>query len=116
MITIDVKSALIYLLLIALIVFVIYLIVMAKNLIQTIKSLNIVLKDTEEITKIASERVVQLDGVADEVQEAVSEVAKSVKGRQNIIEALTNIVKTFGSVSSVVNKKVAEEPKMKRRK
>ena len=115
MITIDVKSFLVYLLLIALIVFVIYLTVMAKNLVQTVKSLNVVLKDTEEITKIASERVVQLDGVADEVQDAVSEVAKSVKGRQNIIEALTNVVKTFGSVASVVNKKT-EEPKMTRRK
>ena len=46
MITINVKSALIYLLFIALIILVIYLTLLAKNLIKTIKETNKILADT----------------------------------------------------------------------
>ncbi len=112
MITIDVKSALIYLLLVGLIVFVIYLTVMAKNLIQTVKSLNEVLKDTETVTKIASDRIVQFDGVADDVQSAVSDVANAIKGQQNLIGTVSNIIKSFGSIAAIC-KNANEEAKKK---
>lgn len=113
MVTLDVKLALVSVLLIALIVLVIYLAVVAKNAVQTIKSLNRVLSDAEKISGIAAERAVQLDGVADEVQEAVTEVARCVQGKQGTIEVLTNLFKSFSSLASAVNKK--EEPKRRKR-
>lgn len=113
MVTLDVKLALVSVLLIALIVLVIYLAVLAKHGVQTIKSLNRVLEDAEKISGIAAERAVQLDEVADEVQDAVTDVARAVKGKQNSIEVFTNLFKSFSSVASAVNKK--EEPRRRKR-
>ena len=58
MITINVKSALICVLFIAVIVLVIYLIIIAKNLVKTIKETNKILTDAAVISKIAAEKTV----------------------------------------------------------
>ena len=113
MVTLDVKLALVSILLVALIVLVVYLVIIAKNAVQTVKSLNKVLADAEKISEIAADRTVQLDGVADEVQEAVTDVARAVKGKQGTIEILTNLFKSFSSIASAVNKK--EAPRKRKR-
>lgn len=101
MITINVKSALICLLFIALIIFVIYLIVLMKNLIKSVKETNKILEDTAVITGIAAEKAVQIDSIITDVQGAVADVSQAVLGQKNLIGALTNIVKALGSLAAI---------------
>lgn len=104
MITIDVKSALVYLVFLALIIFIIYLIIMAKNLIKTIKETNKILKDAAVVSRITAERATQLDGMVDDVQGAVADLSQAVKGQQNVVGALSNIIKAVGSLIAIFKK------------
>ena len=103
MITIDVKAALIYLVLAALIVMVIYLIIIAKNLVKTIKHTNQILEDTTVISGIAADKAKEIDAIIGDVLSAVSDVSNAVKGQQNLIGAVSNIVKSFGSLAAIFN-------------
>jgi cell division protein FtsB len=63
MITIDVKYTLICLVLIALFVLLIYLAVLAKNLITTVKNANKVIEDASVVSGIASDKATELDDI-----------------------------------------------------
>ena len=85
MVTIDIKATLVYLLFAALIVLVIYLIIIAKNLVKTIKETNKILRDASVISGIAADKAEQLVG------------------------AVSNIVKAFGSLAAIFRKEDGEE-------
>ena len=87
MVTIDVKATLICLLLAALVILVVYLIIMAKNLLKTVKETNQILADTAVISGIAAEKAVQIDGMITDVQSAVSDLSEAVRGQQNLVAA-----------------------------
>ena len=93
MITINVKSALICVLFIAVIVLVIYLIIIAKNLV-----------DAAVISKIAAEKTVQVESIVDDVQAAVSDLSKAVRGEQNLVSTLSNIIKALGPMIAFLRK------------
>lgn len=117
MITIDVKSALIYLLFIALIILVVYLTLLTKNLIKTIKETNKILADTSVISGIAADKATQVDAIVDDVQSAVSDLSQAVKGQQNFVGALSNIVKALGSLVAIFKRDADDgETAKKRRK
>ncbi|MFQ9893213.1 MAG: hypothetical protein ACLRWH_08635 [Emergencia sp.] len=103
-VTIDVREALIYLLFIASIILVCYLIVIARHLIKTVKQTNKILEDTAVISAIAAEKAVQVDGVITDVQSAVSDVTQAVKGQQNFIGAVTNFIKAVGSLFAIFHR------------
>ena len=63
---ISLKDAGLIVLFVALIIFVIYMIFVAKNLVVTVKSLNRVLEDTEVITDVAQKRTTDVDGIIDD--------------------------------------------------
>lgn len=118
MVTINVKEALMYVLFIALIILVGYLIAMAKHLIKTVKKTNKILDDAAVVSEVAANKAVQVDGVIDDVQSAVADVAKAVKGQQNFIGAATNFVKAIGSLFAIFNrdgggKEPADKPNKK---
>ena len=116
MITINVKSALIYLLFIALIILVIYLTLLAKNLIKTIKETNKILADTSVISGIAADKATQVDAIVDDVQSAVSDLSQAVKGQQNFVGALSNIVKAIGSLVAIFKKDAHDGETAQKRK
>lgn len=116
MITIDVKATLIYLLLAALIVMVIYLIIIAKNLVKTIKHANQILADTTVISGIAADKAKEIDAIIGDVQSAVSDVSKAVKGQQNLIGAVSNLVKSFGSLAAIFNHDKNDEAENRNKK
>ncbi|MGN0658858.1 MAG: hypothetical protein ACI4LA_04560 [Emergencia sp.] len=103
-VTIDVKSALIFLLLAALIVLVVYLIIIARNLVKTIKETNKILEDASVISGVAAEKSVQIDGIVSDVQSAVSDLSQAVKGQQNMMGAAANLVKALGSLVAIFKK------------
>ena len=114
MITIDVKTALLYLLLVAAIVLVGYLIVVVKNLVTTIKEVNKILADASVVSGVAAEKAVQLDEVVGEVQAAVADVSKAVKGEQSTIGAVSNFAKATSSLVSVFRSGNAKKQKKKK--
>lgn len=105
MITIDVKTALICCLFVVLIVLVVYVTIMVKHLVETVKNLNSVLQNVKVVTKIASERASQIDVIVDDVQSAVSGVADAVKGKQSFFGALSNMLRAFSSLAAILMKK-----------
>ena len=109
MVTIDIKATLVYLLFAALIVLVIYLIIIAKNLVKTIKETNKILRDASVISGIAADKAEQLDVMVGDVQSAVADISKAVKGQQNLVGAVSNIVKAFGSLAAIFRKEDGEE-------
>lgn len=104
MVTIDVRTALIWLLLAALIVFVIYLTVAVKNLVTTIKKTNKILEDAAVVSEVAAKKAVEVDSIISDVQGAVSSISDAVQGTSTI-GAVANIVKAAGSVASTVKNK-----------
>ena len=79
---------------IAVIVLVIYLIIIAKNLVKTIKETNKILTDAV-ISKIAAEKTVQVESIVDDVQAAVSDLSKAVRG-QNLVSTLSILLRPWG--------------------
>ena len=116
MVTIDIRSTLIYLLFAALVILVIYLILLAKNLIVTVKETNKILKDAAVVSGVAADKAVQVDAVIGDVQSAVADISQAVKGQQNLIGALSNIVKAFGSLAAIFRKETEEEVGKKKSK
>ena len=78
MITIDLKYTLVCLVLIALFVLLIMLAVLVKNLVSTIKNLNKVVDDASTVSKVASDRASQVDGIVGDLGEALGEVTMYV--------------------------------------
>lgn len=115
-ITIDVKAALICLLLIALIVFVVYLIILAKNLVKTINQTNKILEDSSVISGVAAEKTVQIGEIVDDVKSVVVDLAQAVKGEQKPIAALSNIVKAVGNLAAIFQQKDCEAESAKSKK
>ncbi len=113
MITIDVKYTLFCLFFAALIVLVVYLVILAKNLVKTVKETNKILKDASVISGIAADKAVELDGVIDDVQLAVADISQAVKGQQNLIGAVTNLVKACGSLAAIFHKDAGKDKKKK---
>lgn len=104
MITIDVKALLICMVLAAALVLLIYLIVLIKNLVSTVKKTNQVLDDTAVVTGVVAEKAKAADGLTDDLIEALRSFSKAVKGDENLIAALSNIAKTVGMIASFVKK------------
>ena len=125
MVTIDVRTTLIWLLLAALVILVVYLIVAVKNLVTTIKKTNKILEDAAVISEVASKKAVEVDEIVGDVHGVVSDLAKAVQGTSTI-GAVTNVVKAAGSVASTVkqnkeknkveNNNVASNKKKKKKK
>lgn len=125
MVTIDVRTTLIWLLLAALVILVVYLIVAVKNLVTTIKKTNKILEDVAVISEVAAKKAVEVDEIVGDVQGVVSDLAKAVQGTSTI-GAVTNVVKAAGSVASTVkqnkeknkveNNNVASNKKKRKRK
>lgn len=113
MITIDVKTALLYLLLVAAIVLVGYLIVVVKNLVTTIKEVNQILADAAVVSGVAAEKAVQLDEVVGDVQSAVADLSQAMKGEQSTVGAVSNFAKAVGSLISIFK---SDKPKKNKKK
>ena len=113
MITIDIKAAFIYVLLIAAIILMGYLVVVAKNFVTTIKELNKILEDVSVISGVAAERSVEVDGMIDDVQSAVADLSQAVKGEVGTIGAFVNMTKAIASMTALFK---SDRPKKKEKK
>ncbi|MDD6042189.1 MAG: hypothetical protein PUB87_00365 [Eubacteriaceae bacterium] len=104
MVNVDVKTVLVWLLYIALIVMVLFIIVLIKNLVTTVKKTNMILEDAKIVSEITAEKANQVDGIVSDVSGAVSDIARAVHNERGLISAISNIVRTTGFVASKVRK------------
>ncbi len=98
---IDIKTVLIYLLLVAAVVLVCYFIVVAKNLVTTIKNLNKILEDASVVSGVAAEKSLEVNDMIDNIQSAVADVSSAVKGDASTFGAVANITKTLASLKNL---------------
>ena len=96
MITIDLKYTLICLVLIALFVLLIILAKLALNLISTLKNVDKILEDTSVVSGVASDKASQVDGIVG----AIGDITGAMRGNQNLVGAITNMVKAISSAVS----------------
>jgi hypothetical protein len=108
-VTITIKDLLLILLGIGGIVLLFYLILCAKNLVATIKSANIILKDAEEISDIAASRAKDVDGIIENVSGSVSAVAKNLKGEGGLISTISSAIALLTSLKGLFSEKKSEK-------
>ncbi|MGI6731797.1 MAG: hypothetical protein ACOX5F_07905 [Anaerovoracaceae bacterium] len=110
-ITITLGDAILLLISLALLVLIIYCIILVKNLIPTIKNLARITEDTQRITGIAADSAQGAQKIVNDLSTSVSGVAEALKGNQNMIASLTNLVKALGSLKSFADKKAEKTQK-----
>ncbi len=86
------------------IVLLVYLIVLFKNLIVTVKKANKILDDANVVTSITASRATEVNGVVDDVVGALGSVANSVKGNQSTMAAVSTLINALGSLRKIIKK------------
>ena len=86
------------------IVFLIYLTLLIKKLIGTLKEVDVILKDSQVVTSIAADKATKVDGIIDGVGDAVQNVVDALKGNQNVVKAVTSLVNAVTSLAGMLKK------------
>ena len=89
---------------IAVIVLLIYIIILVRSLIPTVKKMNEVLEDVQAITHVASETTETLQHAIGNMSESTSILYQSIKGNQNVIAALTSLINAITSLKNIVSR------------
>lgn len=102
--TLTLKDLILFIIGIGAIVLIIYLIVLFRNLIITVKKANKILDDTNVVTSITASRATEVNGVVDDVVGALGSVATSVRGNQSTMAAVSTLVNALGSLRKILKK------------
>jgi len=102
--TLTLKDLFLLIIGIGAIVLLIYLIVLFKNLIVTVKKANKILDDANVVTSITASRATEVNGVVDDVVGALGSVATSVKGNQSTMAAVSTLINALGSLRKIIKK------------
>lgn len=88
----------------AAIVLLIYIILLVRSLIPTVKKMNQILDDVQVITHTASETTETLKYTIDNMSESTSILYNAIKGNQNVVSALTSFVNAVTSLKNIISK------------
>ncbi|MBR5229514.1 MAG: hypothetical protein IKW01_01555 [Firmicutes bacterium] len=94
-------------------VLLVYLILLIRKLLETLKQVDSVLADAKIITGVAADKAQKVDGIIDGAAETVETVVNAVKGNQSLINAATSLVNGASSLAGMMKK---TEKKIKRHK
>ncbi len=83
-------------------VLLIYLILLLRKIIGTLKVVDTLLQDAKTVTEVASRRTKDIDGMVDGIVEAAGIMADGVKGNQNIAKAASGIVNATASCVGII--------------
>ena len=116
MITVDVKQLLIYAVLLALFVLIIYLIFLVKRLFTTLELLNKdlddadgIIVDAKVVSGIAADRSKDLDIVITDVTGVVSTITDDANNNQGLIKTGINVGKAVASAGSFIKEHKEEK-------
>ena len=87
----------------------VYLILLLRKVIETLKVVDTLLEDAKSMTEVASRRTKDLDGMVDGIVEAAGIMADGVKGNQNIAKAASGIVNATASCVGIIKSKKADK-------
>ena len=104
-ITLTLKDILWFLIGVGAIIFLIYLIVLFKNLLQTVKKTNQILDDANVVTKITANRATEVNEAVSDLSGALASVANSFRGNQSTMAALSNLVNALSSLKGLLKNK-----------
>jgi ABC-type transporter Mla subunit MlaD len=104
-ITLTLKDILWFFIGLGAIVLLIYLIVLFKNLLQTVKKTNLILDDANVVTKITASRATEVNEAVSDLSGALGSVANSFKGNQSTMAAFSNLVNALASLKGLLKNK-----------
>jgi uncharacterized protein YoxC len=89
----------------ALIVLIIYCIILVKNLVPAVKTLNRILENAESVTNIAAGGALEAQKIIADVSQSVSSVSASFKGKESFFQGVTSLVKAVTSFIGILKNK-----------
>ena len=101
--TIDLKTLGFVVIGIALLILIIYLILLVRKAIDTLKRADVVLDYCQDVTGVASTRVIQLDGAVDDLADSITGVADSFRGGQEKGKTLGTVLNAVGSIKDILS-------------
>ncbi len=113
--TIDLKTLGFVVLGIALLILIIYVILLIRKAIDTLKKADIVLEDCQDVSGVASTRVIQLDGAVDDLADSITGVADAFRGGQEKSKNLGAILNALGAVKNAFSSDSGTDGKSGRR-
>lgn len=103
-ITFTLKEAGIFLIFVAVIILLIYVIILVRGLIPAVKNTKKITDDAAVITSIARKRTEDLDGVLDDVTDSVHGLSEALKGKESLVQSLSSIGKAITSLIGLLKK------------
>ena len=95
----------------------VYLILLLRKLIGTLREVDKILSDAKIVSGIASDKAQVVDGIIDDAGETVGSITDAIRGNQSIVAAASSLVNTFSSVIGLVRgHEDTEESKSKNKK
>jgi uncharacterized protein YoxC len=101
---ISVGTLLLVLLGIGGVILIIYLIVLVRNLNETLKKANVVIDEAHVITEIAAKRAQEVDGVFDDISSSVKSISENLKGNINFAKVIAAVVNLGTSIKGFAEK------------
>lgn len=104
-ITITPQGAAWFIIAVLAMILLVYVILVLRKLIDTLKKVDLLLEDSKTITEVASRRTRDIDGMVGGMTDAVGIVVNAVKGNQNMAKAATSVVNAAASCAGIVKGK-----------
>lgn len=91
-----------------LLVLIVYVIMFFKNLIVTVKELNIVMKDVERITTVAAERTEDVDKIITNVTDSVDTLTENIRGNKSSIGFIGSLISFLTALKGFIGKRSSD--------
>jgi uncharacterized protein YoxC len=101
---ISVGTLLLVLLGIGGVILIVYLIVLVRNLNETLKKATVVLDEAHVVTEIAAKRAQEVDGIVDDVASSVKSISENLKGNINLAKVIAALVNLGTSLKGFAEK------------
>ena len=111
--TITWEGVLLSVLAIAGICLLVYLIILLRKVIETLREVDQILADAKVISAVAADKAQKVDGIIDGAADTVGTVVNAIKGNQSMVSAATNYVNATSSFANIMKK---TEPKQGKKK
>ncbi|MDR3224807.1 MAG: hypothetical protein LBT52_00735 [Clostridiales Family XIII bacterium] len=85
-------------------ILILYLIVLVRNLNETLKKANVVIEEARVVTEIAAKRAQEVDGLVDDIGSSVKSISDNLKGNISIAKIVAAVVNLATSVKGFVDK------------
>jgi uncharacterized protein YoxC len=86
------------------VILIVYLIVLVRNLLETLKKANVVIDEAHVVMEIAAKRAQEVDGIVDDVASSVKSISENLKGNLNFAKVIAALVNLGTSIKGFAEK------------